>query len=769
MSASAKKSLETPDGAAREKSLLFVTNLRFLFSFIFLLVLAVGNFLIMDNEIRRAKQDSLLLGFLEKQYGLVQRTTFVALSYAQSMDPQERSYLRENAHAGLAELLVFATTSNDIIAEKTGLSRSMIGALRRLYFKSPAPLNQSVEEYFSGIKKFLLGSPIKVRSDNPQLLAFQATSARLRALLRGTIESFQRESIAKVELLQLLGGVLFFANFLCLVFIGAGVFLPTLRRLGSYLHQMRHTNEALEIKVAERTMDLEHKTRQLGLTNEELRDQIDERLRIEKELRQSNAFLDSIIENIPNMLFMKDAEELRFVRFNRAGEELLGCTRQELLGKNDYSFFPKSEADFFTEKDRETLRGKTLLEIAEEPILTRKKGLRILHTKKIPVLDPHGKPAYLLGISEDITERIQKEHRLQELSMAMENALDGIARLNLELKFVSVNKAYASMMGYAPEEMLGLSRVATLCPESKDKAIAAFEEVKRTGKSEAEVKAIRKDGSVFPQYVVLIRTLDKTGEFDGFYCFAKDVTERKYQESLEIKAELIQMVSHELRTPIHSVNEGLSIVLEGLTGEITPEQKEVLSISKRCIERLTRLVNDVLAFHKLEAGVIEFRMERANLNKLIAEVGANMRSLAENKNLALKLDLQKDLPEVPLDHDKIIQVLTNFFQNAVKFTLEGGVTITSSQVPQGVKVTVKDTGIGIKSEDLPKLFRKFGQLESGKLIAPGGTGLGLAISKKIVERHHGKIEIESDFKKGSSFSFTLPLEQPGLSISPKKS
>ena len=742
--------------------LLFTTNLKFLFSFILLVLFAIGNFLIMDTEIRRAKQDTILLGFLEVQYGIAQKATFLALSYAQSIDYPERTALRENIHAELRDLLVFGTTSNDIIAEKTGLPREIIPALRRLYFASPAPLNQKIDEYFSSIKKFLLGSPIRVRPDNPQLLAFQATNARLLVSMRTTINQAQKESLAGIKWVASLGFFLFCVNLFFLTLIGALVFIPTLRRLGIYLHEMTHINEALESKVSERTAELNLKTRQLGLANEELREQIDERVRVERELRQSNAFLDSVVENIPDMLFIKDAKELRFVRFNRAGEDLLGYSREELLGKNDYSFFPKPEADIFTEKDREALRKGGLLEIEEEMIHTHKKGPRILHTKKIPILDPHGAPAYLLGISEDITEKIQTELQMREFSMAMENALDGIARLDPDRNFMSVNRAFAAMMGYDPQEMVGLNRLSTVCAEDKDKLVAAFEKMKSEGKAEAEIKAVRKDGSLFHQYAVLIRLLDKNKAFVGFYCFAKDITERKYQESLEIKADLIQMVSHELRTPIHSVKEGLSIVLEGLTGEITPEQKEVLGISKRCIDRLARLVTDVLSFHKLEAGVIEFNMKKESLNKLIAEVAASMRPLAENKNLSLDLKLQKDLPEISMDHDKIVQVLTNFLQNAIKFTVQGGITVTSSLDPQGVKVVVKDTGIGIQKSDFQKLFRKFGQLESAKLIAPGGTGLGLAISKKIVEQHQGKVEIESEFKKGSSFIFTLPIEQRPL-------
>ena len=758
-----KTALDTPAVKAKPDPVLFSTNLKFLFSFILLFCFAVCNFFVLDSQVGHAERDAACVGFMEKQYGLVQKTTFLSIEYARSADAVERTTLRANVHDDLRSLLVFGTTSNDIVAQKTQLSLSLIPTLRRIYLSSSSPLNQDLEEYFSALKKFLLGSPLRVSADNPQLLAFQKKSSHLLSSFRTSIKKFQEDTDAQIRAVRELGQIILILNILFLGLIGALVFLPTLKRLGIYLWQLKNLNIALELKVKERTVELEQKTRLLGLSNDELRAQVDERIRIEKELRQANTFLDSVIENIPDMLFIKDAAELRFVRFNRAGEELLGYKREELLGKNDFSFFPKNEATFFIEKDKETLRSQTLLEIQEETIHTHKKGARILHTKKIPIMDPQGKSVYLLGISEDITERIQTEQRLREFSMAMENALDGIASLDLNKKFLSANKAYAAMMGYSPEELVGLNRMSMICPEDADKAKTAFEEMKKTGKAETEVKAIRKDGSIFHQYVVLVKNVNKDKVFDGFYCFAKDVTEHKYQEALEIKAELIQMVSHELRTPIHSVKEGLSIVLEGLTGEITPEQKEVLNISKRCVDRLVRLVNDVLAFHRLEAGVIEFQMRKENLTRIIEEVGASMHPLVENKNLRLKLALQKDLPEIELDRDKIVQVLTNFLQNAIKFTLQGELTITSSVNSQGVKVSVKHTGIGIHQEDVPKLFRKFGQLESAKLVAPGGTGLGLAISKMIVERHHGKIEIESEYKKGSAFSFTIPLEQPKAS------
>jgi len=144
-----------------------------------------------------------------------------------------------------------------------------------------------------------------------------------------------------------------------------------------------------------------------------LTDITDQKL-IEENLRRSKIFIDSVLENLPSMIFVKDAKDLRFFRFNKAGEELLGYRRDELLGKNDYDIFPKEEADFFITKDREVLRSGCLLDIPEEPIQTRGNGLRFLHTKKIPICGTDGTPQYLLGISEDITERKQAEEALQQ-------------------------------------------------------------------------------------------------------------------------------------------------------------------------------------------------------------------------------------------------------------------------------------------------------------------------------------------------------------------
>lgn len=175
----------------------------------------------------------------------------------------------------------------------------------------------------------------------------------------------------------------------------------------------------------------------------------------EAELRKLNTYLDSIVDNVPLMLFVKEAESLRFELFNKAGEDLLGYRRADLIGKNDYDFFPKEEADFFIRKDREVLAGNKLVDIPEEEIQTAR-GLRTLHTMKIPILDEKGEPLYLLGISEDITDR----KRMRDL-LTQSERLAAIGRLSAGVAHEINNPlaVVANNLTVLERDCLGLLRV----------------------------------------------------------------------------------------------------------------------------------------------------------------------------------------------------------------------------------------------------------------------------------------------------------------------
>jgi len=180
-----------------------------------------------------------------------------------------------------------------------------------------------------------------------------------------------------------------------------------------------------------------------------------------QELKQSQDFLHAIIENIPDMIYVKDIHKLQFIEFNRAGEKLLGYTREELLGKTDYDLFPKEEADFYTRNDREVLSNRRVFEIPEEMIVTRHKGQRVLSTKKVPILDESGQPQYLLGVSEDITEKValKQKERSMEAELRQLHKLQAIGTLAGGIAH-DFNNILGPIIGYTEMVMMRLDRTS---------------------------------------------------------------------------------------------------------------------------------------------------------------------------------------------------------------------------------------------------------------------------------------------------------------------
>jgi PAS domain S-box-containing protein len=196
------------------------------------------------------------------------------------------------------------------------------------------------------------------------------------------------------------------------------------------------------------------------------------RRRAEAEIRSTKDLLDSVVQNIPTMLFLKDARDLRFVRFNKAGEDLLGFREGELLGRNDYDFFPKDEADFFVAKDREVLASDAALDIPEEPIQTRHNTTRILHTRKIALRDADGVPQFLLGISVDITERKKAENVVRSLNEELQQRINEVDMANKELESFSYSVSHdlraplRSIDGFS--QLLLQNKTAGLDPQGQE-------------------------------------------------------------------------------------------------------------------------------------------------------------------------------------------------------------------------------------------------------------------------------------------------------------
>ena len=254
---------------------------------------------------------------------------------------------------------------------------------------------------------------------------------------------------------------------------------------------------------------------------------------------------------------------------------------------------------------------------------------------------------------------------------------------------------------------------------------------------------------------------DPNGKTVGMVTILNDITRQKELERM--KSNFVASVSHELRTPLATIQQNISLMLKGLTGELNEDQLKFLNRAQDNIGRLKRLINDLLDTAAIEAGKFKLTLSTANLNEIINNVVVFLGKWAESKKVSLQSELLPGSPEIKIDKDRIEQILTNLIGNAMKFTPEGGRVIVtainrepSEDFPDGaVEVSVRDTGMGISPEDLKRLFEKFERAGAANL-GIGGTGLGLSICKEIVKLHGGRIWVESKLNEGSKFSFLLP-------------
>ena len=235
------------------------------------------------------------------------------------------------------------------------------------------------------------------------------------------------------------------------------------------------------------------------------------------------------------------------------------------------------------------------------------------------------------------------------------------------------------------------------------------------------------------------------------------VAKERAESADQLKSAFLATMSHELRTPLNSIIGFTGILLQGLAGPLNPEQKKQLEMVRNSARHLLALINDVLDISKIEAGQIEIAPAPFDLREAIEKVLHTVQPLAETKHLPLTPHLPPGVGQITSDRRRVEQILLNLLSNAIKFTQSGGVTLTAEAVPGAVRISVTDTGLGIKPEDIGKLFQPFRQLDSGLTRQHEGTGLGLAICKRLVERLGGTIGVISQWGAGSTFWFTLPV------------
>ena len=277
-------------------------------------------------------------------------------------------------------------------------------------------------------------------------------------------------------------------------------------------------------------------------------------------------------------------------------------------------------------------------------------------------------------------------------------------------------------------------------------------------------------------FTTLVKQVSLPLESAILYEEIKD-TNIKLEKLERLKSEFISIVSHELRTPLTSINSALDIILKGTTGEINDAMEKFLNLAKRNVTRLSAIIYDLLDLSKIEAGKMEFRFEKTNINLPVELVKNTLESWAKEQNITINLNLDTFLDMVYIDTQRMEQVLTNLISNAIKFTKENGtIEVTSSRITSDVirnnkffevtpehlsdeyvQISVKDNGIGIAKENWGKVFEQFKQIENSLSRKVGGSGLGLPIAKRLMDAHKGFIWLESELNKGSTFYLAIPI------------
>jgi PAS domain S-box-containing protein len=497
---------------------------------------------------------------------------------------------------------------------------------------------------------------------------------------------------------------------------------------------------------------------------------ITERKRAEEALQERERFLSSIFASIQDGISILD-KDMKIIRVNPTLERWYSHA-MPLVGKKCYQAYHERSDPCEVCPSRRTLETG---EAAYEVVPKRGPGGEIvgwLDLYSFPLVDTA--TGQLKGVIEyvrDITERKKLEHEIRETRDHLESILnaapDMIHVISPDMRIISRNTASKKIFphiregDYCYKALHKRDRACAHCGVTK-----VFEDGKR---HEHESTITLPDGKEIVVHSPSAPLFDGKGRIIAAVEILRDITERKKAEEQlkeayeklkeldEMRDDFLGAVTHELRTPLTSIIGALDLLLDA---DIPEEQRDLLSIAEKESERLDSLISELLSIAKTEGKISELNLERLSLREVINDAVKEMKIHAKKRQVSIRRQIQKDLPPVIADREQLKRVLTNLLGNAVKFNKKGGrINIRAKYKDDHTEISVEDTGMGIPEEDLSRVFSKFYRVTTGEAQRYPGYGLGLSIVKSIVERHGGKIWVESTLGKGSRFTFTLPVEE----------
>ena len=506
------------------------------------------------------------------------------------------------------------------------------------------------------------------------------------------------------------------------------------------------------------------------------------RKRAEDAIQRERILLRTLIDNLPDTIYVKDAACRKTVA-NRADVENIGCAAEaDVLGKTDFELFPHDIAARGYADDQAVVRtGQPVLN-REEDFYDARGKQRWLSTSKLPLRDERGQIIGLVGIGHDVTERKRAEEAVQRerilLRTLIDNLPDTIYVKDTVGRKTVANRADYENMGRASEsEVLGKTDFEIFPPDIAARGHADDQAVLQSGQPVLNREEDFYDAQGRQRWLLTSKLplRDEHSQIVGLVGIGHDITEmkrtqeelRRAKETAEAasraKSEFLANMSHEIRTPMNGVIGMTGLLLDT---DLTAEQREFAETIRNSGETLLTLINDVLDFSKIEAGRLDLEMLDFDLRETVEDTAEILALRAQQKGLEFICLIEPQVPSlVQGDPGRLRQILANLSSNAIKFTAKGEISIHLGLEEEATDHTaihfeVTDSGIGIPPDKLGKLFQPFTQVDASTTRRFGGSGLGLSISRRLVEMMGGSIGVESVEGKGSRFWFKIPFGRP---------
>ncbi len=406
-------------------------------------------------------------------------------------------------------------------------------------------------------------------------------------------------------------------------------------------------------------------------------------------------------------------------------------------------------------------------------IITKSGAERWVHIYRQPVWDDtENRVVRFYGVAQDITEHKQAEEALRQSEeryrivseLISDYAYSYSVTSNGQMEYEWTTDSFYRLTGYTPEEIGNTLQLYH--PEDEPLVLQDIQRTIAGEITQGEYRILTKNGGVRWVHIYRMPVWDDIQKrVVRFYGVAQDITERKQaeqherelviqQERLQLLEELMSDLSHDLKTPITTIGTYLYLLLVQTSPE---KQRQYVQKLVFEVNRLTRMVDDILTMSRLDKATA-LPLMPVNLPHLVDEVLLRYQPLALEKNISLTSELAATLPPIPGHEIELNRVLSNLIENAIHYTLAGGaVAVQVKKQDSEMVIEISDTGIGISPEDLPHIFERFYRSDKARSTDKGGTGLGLSIVKKIVETHHGRIEVQSETGVGSFFRIFLPM------------